>query len=128
MNWSRVFAVAVLVTTLGPTEALWGQTATPACGWQGSQQWLSTRPSPLDSAQVALPGGVAKICYSRPSLRGRSLRAYSLASASFPKCRSRKKIAALDEPILVACSRIVLAVFSSSTCSATNHCSIVCVA
>jgi len=73
MNWLPVVPVTVLVTILGSTDALWAQAATPACGWQGSQQWLSTRPSPLDSAQLALPGGVAKICYSRPSARGRAI-------------------------------------------------------
>jgi hypothetical protein len=43
----------------------------PACGVRGSQQWLSTRPSPLDSATLTLGARVARICYSRPHARGR---------------------------------------------------------
>jgi hypothetical protein len=45
----------------------------PACQWQGSHAWLSTRPSPLDSAIVVAGSVVAKVCYSRPSARGRSI-------------------------------------------------------
>jgi hypothetical protein len=45
----------------------------PACGWAGSQRWLSTRASPLDSTTVTIRGATAKICYSRPSARGRSV-------------------------------------------------------
>ncbi|SRR6266566_5469915 len=48
-------------------------TPTPACHVRGSQQWLATRPSPLDSAVVTVPGATAKLCYSRPSARGRSV-------------------------------------------------------
>lgn len=45
----------------------------PACEVRGSQRWLSTRASPLDSATVTVGGAIAKVCYSRPRLRGRSL-------------------------------------------------------
>jgi hypothetical protein len=48
-------------------------TSLPACEARGSHQWLSTRPSPLDSVTLTTRGAVAKICYSRPSLRGRSV-------------------------------------------------------
>jgi hypothetical protein len=41
----------------------------PACNVRGSQQWLSSRRSFLDSVTA----GVAKICYSRPSARGREV-------------------------------------------------------
>ena len=44
-----------------------------ACHVRGSQQWLATRPSPLDSVAVTVDGKTAKICYSRPSARGRSV-------------------------------------------------------
>ena len=44
-----------------------------ACHVRGSQQWLATRPSPLDSVSVTVSGTTAKICYSRPSARGRSV-------------------------------------------------------
>jgi hypothetical protein len=44
-----------------------------ACHVRGPQEWLATRPSPLDSVTVTVGGTVAKICYSRPSARGRSV-------------------------------------------------------
>ena len=40
---------------------------------QGSHQWLATRPSPLDSTTLMIGNTIAKICYSRPSLRGRTI-------------------------------------------------------
>lgn len=45
----------------------------PACHVRGSQRWLATRPSPLDSVAVTVRGATAKVCYSRPSTRGRSV-------------------------------------------------------
>lgn len=48
-------------------------TTAPACHVRGSQQWLATRPSPLDSTVVTVRGTTAKICYSRPRARGRSV-------------------------------------------------------
>ena len=47
------------------------QEGMPACSWQGSHQWLSTRASPLDSAVLETPDLTVKVCYSRPSARGR---------------------------------------------------------
>ncbi|HET9275582.1 MAG TPA: DUF2911 domain-containing protein [Gemmatimonadales bacterium] len=47
--------------------------ALPACSAQGSRELLSGRPSPLDSLVVPLGAGAAKICYSRPSVRGRTI-------------------------------------------------------
>src|SRR5437867_1068337 len=44
-----------------------------ACHVRGSQDWLATRPSPLDSAVITVGATTAKICYSRPSARGRSV-------------------------------------------------------
>jgi len=58
----------VLVTTRAAA-----QEPAPACGARGSQQWLATRPSPLDSATLTVRGTIARICYSRPSARGRSV-------------------------------------------------------
>lgn len=49
------------------------QSAIPGCGAQGSHEWLASRPSPLDSTTVRIDSAVAKICYSRPSLRGRTI-------------------------------------------------------
>ena len=59
------------ILTVFASSAL-GQ-VTPACLVRGSQQWLATRPSPLDSVTVTVGGTTAKICYSRPSARGRSV-------------------------------------------------------
>jgi len=44
-----------------------------ACGMRGAERWQSTRPSPLDSVSVVLRDRIARICYSRPSARGRSV-------------------------------------------------------
>jgi hypothetical protein len=60
------------VSTLGSSTGATAQVAPPRCGVSGAQQWLATRPSPLDSATLVLQGKTAMICYSRPSLRGRS--------------------------------------------------------
>lgn len=47
------------------------QDLVPSCQVRGSREWLSTRASPLDSATVVVAGRTAKVCYSRPSARGR---------------------------------------------------------
>ncbi len=44
-----------------------------SCKVRGSFEWLSQRASPLDSAIVVIDGNVAKVCYSRPSARGRTV-------------------------------------------------------
>jgi len=44
-----------------------------SCHARGSQTWLATRASPLDSVLITLPTAAAKICYSRPHARGRSV-------------------------------------------------------
>lgn len=49
------------------------QQTTPRCQVRGSPQWLASRASPLDSATLLIGTRVAKICYSRPSARGRSV-------------------------------------------------------
>lgn len=47
--------------------------APPRCRVRGSQEWLASRPSPLDSARVVAGSGVAMVCYSRPRARGRAV-------------------------------------------------------
>jgi hypothetical protein len=64
---------AVLALPAGSAVSQEPLPATPACHVRGTQQWLATRPSPLDSAAVRVHGTTAKICYSRPSARGRSI-------------------------------------------------------
>ncbi len=64
---------AMLVSAAGLAVSQEPLTPAPACHVRGSRQWLATRPSPLDSVVVTVRGATAKICYSRPSARGRSV-------------------------------------------------------
>jgi hypothetical protein len=43
------------------------------CTFRGTAAELATRVSPLDSAQIRMPGGTIKLCYGRPSVRGRQV-------------------------------------------------------
>ena len=61
--------VATFVLVLTGSAA--AQEPVPACKVQGSHEWLSQRSSPLDSATLVIAGTTAKVCYSRPSARGR---------------------------------------------------------
>lgn len=67
---SSVLGSAVRTGGLAVTTSL---APAPACAAKGGQAWLSTRPSPLDSASLTVGDRTAKICYSRPSARGRSI-------------------------------------------------------
>ncbi len=49
------------------------QDSIPSCQVRGSREWLSQCASPLDSAVIPLEAGTAKVCYSRPSARGRQV-------------------------------------------------------
>jgi len=53
--------------------ALAGQTPPGACTHRGSAADLANRPSPLDSAQATIAGATVKVCYGRPSARGRTM-------------------------------------------------------
>lgn len=46
---------------------------TLSCEVRGSVAWLASRASPLDSTEMRIGQSTAKICYSRPSARGRSV-------------------------------------------------------
>lgn len=50
-----------------------GKQPPAACTYRGTAAELATRVSPLDSAQIRLPGGTIKLCYGRPSVRGRQV-------------------------------------------------------
>lgn len=65
------FAVVSSLVALAVCAA--GQEPVPSCKVQGSREWLSTRPSPLDSAVAVIGGKTVKVCYSRPSARGRAV-------------------------------------------------------
>ncbi len=43
----------------------------PSCHYRGEPAALSERPSPLDSVAITLGAEAAKLCYGRPSARGR---------------------------------------------------------
>jgi hypothetical protein len=59
-------AMVAACAASAPLAVAEGQGILP-CNVRGAQKWLSSRRSFLDSATA----GVAKICYSRPSARGR---------------------------------------------------------
>ena len=74
MRTARVPVVtAVLALAAGSAVSQEPLTPAPTCQVRGSRQWLATRPSPLDSVVLTVRGATAKICYSRPSARGRSV-------------------------------------------------------
>lgn len=52
----------------GPTEA-----QGPQCQFRGAPEALADRPSPLDSVEIQLGDQAAKLCYGRPSTRGRDM-------------------------------------------------------
>jgi len=49
------------------------QPQVPGCARRADAEALATRPSPLDSSQVTVAGAVLKVCYGRPSVRGRQV-------------------------------------------------------
>jgi hypothetical protein len=65
---NRFFALA-LACAAGST--LHAQATDPACEARGDRAFLAGRPSPLDSLSLTLGGQRVKVCYSRPSARGR---------------------------------------------------------
>lgn len=44
-----------------------------SCPFRGTADALAERPSPLDSVAIPLGGAEAKLCYGRPSARGRTV-------------------------------------------------------
>jgi hypothetical protein len=67
----RTTLLAVLGLAL--PVALAGQAPPGACTHRGSAADLAKRPSPLDSAQATIAGATVKVCYGRPSARGRTM-------------------------------------------------------
>jgi len=62
--------LACVLTTLGAAP-LPAQSAT--CQFRGTLEALAERPSPLDSVEIRLGDASAKLCYGRPSTRGRAI-------------------------------------------------------
>jgi len=73
MRPATPLVTAILALAAGSAVSQEPLTPATACQVRGSRQWLATRPSPLDSVVVMVRGATAKICYSRPSARGRSV-------------------------------------------------------
>ena len=69
LNCLQIGTIAVGVTLV--TTPVASQVRVASCEVRGSQEWLAQRGSPLDSAVVRIGQLTAKICYSRPSARGR---------------------------------------------------------
>jgi len=64
---------ALLVACVGAPRLLAQVGDSNGCWIRGSASEANTRPSPLDSASVALDGGTIKVCYSRPGRHGRPI-------------------------------------------------------
>lgn len=67
---TRVILLAAALHAPG-SGALSAQT--PTCTFRGAVEALAERPSPLDSVSIPLGGDEAKLCYGRPSARGRTM-------------------------------------------------------
>lgn len=67
--------IMLLMATLTLAHAAAGQSqAAPFTCWiRGSADRVAQRPSPLDSIAVEVGGATVKLCYSRPSARGRKI-------------------------------------------------------
>jgi DUF2911 family protein len=65
----------LLIATLTWVQVPAGSSQAPpfTCWIRGSAEKLAERPSALDSSTVQVGGGTMKLCYSRPSARGRKI-------------------------------------------------------
>lgn len=76
MKWAVPFTFAVVAgawATPHDSTPARAQQEEPACAPMVDRMPLEGRQSPYDSAGVAVGEGVAKVCYGRPSLRGRTM-------------------------------------------------------
>ncbi len=64
---------ALLIVLLGILLPIHAAEAQSTCAFRGAPNALSERPSPLDSVEIRLGDAAAKLCYGRPSTRGRSI-------------------------------------------------------
>ena len=68
--------VAATALVLGAALALAGPAAAqeaPACSFRSPASELDQRASPPDSSSVELDGGMVKVCYGSPKVRGRDI-------------------------------------------------------
>jgi hypothetical protein len=64
----------VMLAGLVMAAASWlAQDSSPRCRHRGAPAQLATRASPLDSVETRLGGSAIKVCYGRPSARGRQI-------------------------------------------------------
>ena len=63
----------IATLTLAQAQAGTSQAGPASCWIRGPADKLGERPSSLDSTAVQLGGGTIKLCYSRPSARGRKV-------------------------------------------------------
>lgn len=68
-----MFPIGMLLTLAGGAAVTPPQAADTACIVMTPNQDPADRPSPLDSVTIRLDGGIVKICYGRPSSRGRTM-------------------------------------------------------
>ncbi|HEX9487044.1 MAG TPA: DUF2911 domain-containing protein [Gemmatimonadales bacterium] len=68
----RMFLL-IATLTLAQAQPGNGQMAPFTCWIRGPADKLAERPSPLDSISVQLGAGTIKLCYGRPSARGRKV-------------------------------------------------------
>jgi len=68
----RMFLL-IAALTLAQAQPGNGQAAPATCWIRGPADKLAERPSPLDSISVQVGGGTMKVCYGRPSARGRKV-------------------------------------------------------
>lgn len=67
-------AVALVTAALTlPSGAAAQEAAPPACQFTSPAEELPERASPPDSSSIAVDGGVLKICYGSPRMRGREI-------------------------------------------------------
>jgi hypothetical protein len=65
---SATLALAAVLAAPGAARA-----QIPTCSFRGAPEALAERPSPLDSVEIRLGDASAKLCYGRPSARGRTM-------------------------------------------------------
>lgn len=70
MTMLRALGTAATLTALA-SAGVSAQMMT--CQFRGAPDALAERPSPLDSVDIRLGGESAKLCYGRPSARGRTI-------------------------------------------------------
>src|SRR5438552_854921 len=73
--WRLAWPTTARCSSAREPQKSWATTARDriTCWIRGSADKLAERPSPLDSIAVQIGGGTMKLCYSRPSARGRKI-------------------------------------------------------